>query len=105
MNERRYKPRKMDASAARFVPLGAALEHHTRRVNLALAILGDECVGDASGLRSAFAVLDLAQQCDWVAGADEIRASHGYLIMRNCGISDVVMHAIDVLRQAKRTRH
>jgi hypothetical protein len=82
------------------------------RVKLALALLdrgnglGIECIGDAaSDEEGAEIVLRLAARCDLMCAGDDHQASNGYLLMRDAGVSDRVMFAIDCLRRARRVKH
>jgi hypothetical protein len=104
-NERRYRVRSLARPGAYFSP-------DEPRIKLALALLdrgnglGIECIGDAaSDQEGAEIVLKLAARCDETCGADEHHASQGYLLMRDAGVSDRVMFAIDCLRRARRVKH
>ena len=103
--ERSYRVRSLARPFAYF-------DDEADRMKLALRILdrgdglGIECMGDAaSDEEGAEVVLRLAARCDDMRGTDEVHASNGYLLMRDCGISDHVMFAIDCLRRTRCTRH
>jgi hypothetical protein len=82
------------------------IDYVDKRLKLAQALVGDDVhlLGDTPEEAGAL-VLSFARACDVEAGGDERHVSNGYLLLRDGGMSNRIIMAVDVLRISKRTRH